>query len=169
MQRKKQKIGATLGKTTGWIHRAKLAKGNVELLSGCRYDCFDDDGNLHVTVDDDDVRVLDVDNVIVCAGQEKNDSLFATLRTELTNRFSNDKENNNGGESAVYVIGGAQEAAELDAKRAINMGVRLAYAVEEYGHNNEEAVRDAYLNGGRVVEEEEVLVDLLMRLSGKKK
>mmetsp|Transcript_1391 Transcript_1391/g.2133 ORF Transcript_1391/g.2133 Transcript_1391/m.2133 type:complete len:849 (-) Transcript_1391:791-3337(-) len=155
MQRKSGKIGASLGKTTGWIHRAQLAKGKVQLLPGCTYDRFDEDGNLHITIQGAS-KVLEVDNVIVCAGQDKCDELFLPLQSELAKL--------NGGQT--YVIGGAQEASELDAKRAINMGVRLAYAIYRFGKDEQRIL-------GALTEEEEIgdeqlMLRFLSKISGKK-
>ena len=111
VQRKTSMIGKGLGKTSGWAHRAVLKQAGVEQVSGATYDRIDDAG-LHLTVDGVP-RVLDVDHVVVCAGQESvrdlYDELVALGRT-------------------VAVIGGADVAAELDAKRAIEQGVRLAAA-----------------------------------------
>lgn len=107
LQRKKTKVGAGLGKTTGWIHRADLAKKGVRMLNKCEYQKIDDAG-LHIAVDGE-AQLLEVDNVIVCAGQEP--------RRELSDQISN---------KPVHLIGGADVAAELDAKRAINQGTRLA-------------------------------------------
>ena len=156
MQRKKGKIGATLGKTTGWIHRAHLAKGKVELLSGCSYDKFDQDGNLHITLTDKKgqttTRVLEVDNVVICAGQEKCDALLTPLSSFCP----------------TFAIGGAQHAGELDAKRAINTGTRLAYAVHQFGPGDKDAILKQVV-GSRPVEDEELLVRVLNRLSGKSK
>ncbi|MEV6911191.1 NADPH-dependent 2,4-dienoyl-CoA reductase [Amycolatopsis sp. NPDC051071] len=109
LQRKKSGIGAGLGKTSGWVHRAALKAKRVEQLTGVTYDRIDDDG-LHITVGDEP-RVLDVDTVVVCAGQEPVRDLADALRaTGLP----------------VHLIGGADVAAELDAKRAIDQGTRLA-------------------------------------------
>lgn len=107
LQRKKTKVGAGLGKTTGWIHRTDLAKKGVKMLNKCEYQKIDDAG-LHLLVDGEQ-QLLDVDNVIICAGQES--------RRELVDQISN---------KPVHLIGGADVAAELDAKRAINQGTRLA-------------------------------------------
>ncbi|SDX19011.1 2,4-dienoyl-CoA reductase (NADPH2) [Amycolatopsis xylanica] len=109
LQRKTSGIGAGLGKTSGWVHRAALKAKRVEQIKGVRYDKIDDDG-LHITADEKS-RVLDVDTVVICAGQEPQRELADELRAAgLT----------------VHLIGGADVAAELDAKRAINQGVRLA-------------------------------------------
>ncbi|MFD5243551.1 FAD-dependent oxidoreductase [Amycolatopsis sp. NPDC058340] len=109
LQRKKSGIGAGLGKTSGWVHRAALKAKRVEQLTGVAYDRIDDDG-LHITVGDKP-RVLDVDTVVVCAGQEPVRDLVDDLRAAGL---------------PVHLIGGADVAAELDAKRAIDQGTRLA-------------------------------------------
>jgi 2,4-dienoyl-CoA reductase (NADPH2) len=115
LQRKSTPIGAGLGKTSGWAHRAVLRQSGVVQLNGVTYDRVDDDG-LHVTVDREP-RVLDVDHVVLCAGQESvrcvYDEVLAlgnTGRTDLR----------------AHLIGGADVAAELDAKRAIEQGTRVA-------------------------------------------
>ncbi|QUX29220.1 NADPH-dependent 2,4-dienoyl-CoA reductase [Nocardiopsis akebiae] len=112
IQRRTGKVGAGLGKTTGWIHRLELRHRGVETVAGAEYDRIDDEG-LHLTVDGEK-RVLDVDTVVVCAGQEP----LRDLADELT-----------ASGRAVHLIGGADEAAELDAKRAIDQGTRLAAAL----------------------------------------
>ncbi|MFG6666937.1 FAD-dependent oxidoreductase [Halomonas sp. HNIBRBA4712] len=109
LQRKSSKPGKGLGKTTGWVHRAALKARGVKTLSGCEYLGIDDAG-LHIRQNDEE-RVLAVDNVVVCAGQESVRDLVVPL--ERAGR-------------EVHVIGGADEAAELDAKRAIDQGMRLA-------------------------------------------
>ncbi len=111
LQRKTKKITGP-GKTTGWIHREALIKKKVNLLVGVSYVGIDDAG-LHITVADQP-QVLDVDNIIICAGQEPNRELQADLKALG---------------KTVHLIGGADVAAELDAKRAINQGARLAAAV----------------------------------------
>lgn len=111
-QRSEGKLGAKLGKTTGWIHRAQLQKRGVERLAGCTYERIDDDG-LHITIDGAS-RVLDVDHVVICAGQVVNNPLAAPLQEKG---------------KAVTVIGGALEAGELDAKRAIAQGLEAALAL----------------------------------------
>ncbi|MEW2500320.1 NADPH-dependent 2,4-dienoyl-CoA reductase [Amycolatopsis sp. NPDC047767] len=107
LQRKKTPIGASLGKTSGWVHRAALKAKGVERISGVTYERVDDAG-LHVTVDGKP-RLLEVDTVVVCAGQEPVRDLADAL-----------------GSTPVHLIGGADVAAELDAKRAIDQGTRLA-------------------------------------------
>ena len=109
LQRKAGKIGAGLGKTTGWVHRAALKNKQVEQLRGVNYERIDDAG-LHLTFGPkrERPRVLDVDNVIICAGQEPLRDLAAPA------------------DIPTHIIGGADVAAELDAKRAIDQGTRLA-------------------------------------------
>lgn len=112
LQRKTSKMGKGLGKTTGWIHRSVLKHHQVQMLTGVNYDHFDEQG-LHIKVGDDS-RVLDVDNVILCAGQESNRTLVDEMKaTGLP----------------VHLIGGVDVAAELDAKRAIRQGAELAIAL----------------------------------------
>jgi len=112
LQRKASKVGDGLGKTTGWIHRTGLKARRVGMSSGVNYDRIDDAG-LHVTVDGES-QVLPVDNVIICAGQEP----LRELQQGLLDAGCK-----------VHLIGGADVAAELDAKRAINQGTRLAAAI----------------------------------------
>jgi 2,4-dienoyl-CoA reductase (NADPH2) len=109
LQRSKGKMGATLGKTTGWIHRVSLRKAGVEMLTGIEYQCIDDVG-LHI-IKDGKARILDVDNVVICAGQLSENSLVKEL-------ISSNKQ--------VHVIGGAYRAQELDAEFAIRQGAELA-------------------------------------------
>ena len=106
LQRKSSKVGSGLGKTTGWIHRAGLVMKGVRMMPSCDYEKIDDAG-LHLTVGGE-TKVLDVDNIIICAGQDP-------LR-ELTKGLT----------IPHHLIGGADIASELDAKRAINQGTRLA-------------------------------------------
>ncbi|MDB4442839.1 NADPH-dependent 2,4-dienoyl-CoA reductase [bacterium] len=109
LQRKTSKIGETLGKTTGWIHRVTLKQRNVAMINGVTYTRIDDRG-LHITLKDAP-RLLEVDTVIICAGQEP----LRDLQKELENAGK-----------PVYLIGGAEIAVELDAKRAIDQGARVA-------------------------------------------
>jgi 2,4-dienoyl-CoA reductase (NADPH2) len=109
LQRKPGKPGATLGKTTGWIHRMSLKHRGVVMRNGVSYERIDDEG-LHIRADSG-MELLRVDNVIICAGQES----VSSLATEL-----------GGGGRPVHVIGGALLAAELDAERAIREGTELA-------------------------------------------
>ena len=108
-QRKSGKLGAGLGKTTGWIHRSALKKRGVTMLARCSYERIDDDG-LHLTIDNEP-RVLAVDTVVICAGQISERSLEAPLNERGV---------------PVHVIGGASQASELDARRAFDQGTRLA-------------------------------------------
>ncbi|PKW06022.1 2,4-dienoyl-CoA reductase [Streptomyces sp. 1222.5] len=112
LQRKTTKVGAGLGKTTGWIHRAELKHRGVTMVPGVRYDRIDDAG-LHITVGEEST-VLEVDTVVLCTGQEPRRDLFDALVAA--------------GRSA-HLIGGADIAAELDAKRAIKQGTELAAAL----------------------------------------
>ena len=110
LQRKQSKVGAGLGKTTGWIHRAGLEKRAVAMIPGCEYEKIDDDG-LHVLVNGER-KLFAVDNVILCAGQDPQRELAEAIKGK-----------------PVHLIGGADFAAELDAKRAIDQGTRLAAAI----------------------------------------
>ncbi len=110
LQRKASKPGATLGKTSGWVHRATLQRKGVQMLAGVEYRKIDDTG-LHITVDGKE-RVLEVDNVVICAGQESLKELMPAEQGNAGPRF--------------HLIGGASLAAELDAKRAIREGAMLA-------------------------------------------
>lgn len=109
LQRKTTKHGKDLGKTTGWIHRASLKHRGVEFLGGVSYTRFDEDG-LHIEVDGEP-RILEVDHVVVCAGQVSEVALAEPLRAAGLE---------------VHVVGGAALAAELDAKRAIRQGTEVA-------------------------------------------
>ncbi|WP_439888962.1 FAD-dependent oxidoreductase [Pseudomonas sp. MBLB4123] len=110
LQRKKSKVGDGLGKTTGWIHRTGLKNKRVQMLNSVEYLSVDDAG-LHIRVAGGEPQILPVDTVIVCAGQDPLRELHEGLVAA--------------GQS-VHLIGGADVAAELDAKRAINQGSRLA-------------------------------------------
>ncbi|OWW22286.1 NADPH-dependent 2,4-dienoyl-CoA reductase [Noviherbaspirillum denitrificans] len=110
LQRKASKPGATLGKTSGWVHRATLQRKGVQMLAGVEYRRIDDRG-LHITVGGAE-RVLEVDNVVICAGQESLKELMPAEQASSGPRF--------------HLIGGAALAAELDAKRAIREGAELA-------------------------------------------
>jgi 2,4-dienoyl-CoA reductase (NADPH2) len=110
MQRKTTKPGAGLGKTSGWVHRATLLRGGVKMLAGVQYDRIDDAG-LHITVGGQQ-QVLDVDHVVICAGQDSLVELMPGAQVK--------------GGPRIHKIGGAALAAELDAKRAIREGALLA-------------------------------------------
>ncbi|MBT6913438.1 MAG: FAD-dependent oxidoreductase, partial [Rhodospirillaceae bacterium] len=111
LQRKAQSLGRGLGLTTGWAIRSELNMKGVEMIGGVSYRKIDDDG-LHITVDGED-RVVAVDNVIICAGQEEQRELYDGLAAAGM---------------TVHLIGGADKAGELDALRAIEQGMRLAAA-----------------------------------------
>ena len=105
-------MGRTLGKSTGWVLRSQLRSAGLHEVSGVTYRRIDDDG-LHITVDGED-QVIPADTVIVCAGQESENSLAAPLRAAGI---------------PVQVIGGASLAGELDAARAFREGLDAALAV----------------------------------------
>lgn len=109
LQRKTTKVGAGLGTTTGWIHRAELKHRGVVSVAGATYDRIDDEG-LHITVDGEQ-RLVPADTVVLCTGQEPRRDLYEALLAA-------------GGRP--HLIGGADVAAELDAKRAIRQGTELA-------------------------------------------
>ena len=116
LQRKPGKLGGNLGKTTGWIHRAALKMKNVEMLSGVNYErIVQQPGGLGLFITFGEKRtdgtVLEVDTIVLCAGQEPLQELLAPLQAAGVQ---------------THLIGGAQEAGELDAKRAIDQGTRLA-------------------------------------------
>jgi 2,4-dienoyl-CoA reductase (NADPH2) len=113
MQRKTSKPGAGLGKTSGWVHRATLARNGVTMLSGVTYRRIDDAG-LHITVKGEE-RTVPVDHVVICAGQESLAELMPAEGEKTRARY--------------HKIGGAALAAELDAKRAIREGAELAAAL----------------------------------------
>ncbi|MFJ3551907.1 FAD-dependent oxidoreductase [Streptomyces sp. NPDC090114] len=112
LQRKTSKVGAGLGRTTGWIHRTELKHRGVTMVPGVRYDRIDDAG-LHVTVDGES-SVLEVDTIVLCTGQEPRRDLYDELVAAGR---------------PVHLIGGADVAAELDAKRAVKQGTELAAAL----------------------------------------
>ncbi|MGC4964108.1 FAD-dependent oxidoreductase [Gordonia sp. DT218] len=118
VQRKSGRQGKSLGKTTGWVHRATVKMKGVEQISGATYDKIDDQG-LHLSFRGEDgsvteTRVLEVDNVVVCAGQESVRELVDPLTVAGV---------------TTHVIGGADLAAELDAKRAIRQGTEVAAGI----------------------------------------
>ena len=112
LQRKSSKPGAGLGKTTGWIHRSSLKNKNVKTMSGVEYIKIDDKG-LHIKVKDE-LQCLEVDNVVICAGQTPMRKLYTELEAQA---------------KPVHLIGGADVALELDAKRAIRQGAELAIKI----------------------------------------
>ncbi|WP_426113972.1 FAD-dependent oxidoreductase [Pseudomonas sp. DSP3-2-2] len=113
LQRKASKVGDGLGKTTGWIHRTGLKNKQVQMLNSVEYLRIDDAG-LHVRIGEGEEKLLPVDNIVICAGQDPLRELYDGLV--------------DAGQS-VHLIGGADVAAELDAKRAIDQGSRLAAAL----------------------------------------
>ena len=108
-KRSKGKFGGNLGKTTGWIHRANLKKQNVQFINEVQYTKIDDQG-LHY-IQNEESKILEVDTIILCAGQTPLKELYEALESSG---------------KKIHVIGGADIAAELDAKRAIDQGSRLA-------------------------------------------
>jgi len=112
LQRTLGRPGARLNKTTGWVHRLTLKAKNVAMLGGVEYERIDDAG-LHIRVDGVP-QLLPADDIVICAGQEPNRALHAELASTGIR---------------THLIGGADVAAELDAKRAIDQGTRLAAAL----------------------------------------
>ncbi|MDP5359780.1 MAG: NADPH-dependent 2,4-dienoyl-CoA reductase, partial [Paracoccaceae bacterium] len=112
LQRKNEKLGKHLGKTTGWIHRAGLQMKNVAMIGGVNYEKIDADG-LHISFGEarENPKLIAADTIVLCSGQVPERRLAGALIVQ--------------GRS-VHVIGGADVAAELDAKRAIDQGTRLA-------------------------------------------
>jgi len=108
-KRSKGKFGGNLGKTTGWIHRANLKKQHVQFINEVQYTKIDDQGLHYIKAEES--KILDVDTVIICAGQKPLKELYNALQTSGKN---------------IHIIGGADMATELDAKRAIDQGSRLA-------------------------------------------
>jgi 2,4-dienoyl-CoA reductase (NADPH2) len=115
LQRKAERPGKRLGKTTGWIHRAALRMKGVEMVAGVNYERIDKDG-LHISFGEarENPKLIEADTIVLCAGQVSERSLGDTLEAKGMQ---------------VHVIGGADLAAELDAKRAIDQGTRLAAAL----------------------------------------
>jgi 2,4-dienoyl-CoA reductase (NADPH2) len=115
MQRKKQKVGRNLGKTTGWIHRSALKMKNVQMIGNLNYEEINDYG---IMVSDgeirDNPRLVAADTIVICAGQDSERSLADDLIKKG---------------KKVHIIGGADVASELDAKRAVDQGVRLAISL----------------------------------------
>lgn len=117
LQRKATALGKGLNKTSGWVHRAVLKMKKVEMIGGVSYDKIDDQG-LHITItkgEQSEQRVLDVDNVVVCAGQESVNGLYDALKDNEAFK--------------THLVGGAEFAGELDAKRAIRKASELAAAL----------------------------------------
>ncbi|MCE9513598.1 NAD(P)/FAD-dependent oxidoreductase, partial [Escherichia coli] len=112
LQRKTSKPGEGLGKTTGWIHRATLLARGVKMIPAVSYQKIDDDG-LHLLIGGEP-QLLEVDHVVICAGQEPRRELADPLRAAG---------------KTVHLIGGCDVAMELDARRAIAQGTRLALEI----------------------------------------
>lgn len=112
LQRKASKPGQGLGKTTGWVHRATLLSRGVKMIPAVSYQKIDDDG-LHVLINGEP-QLLNVDHVVICAGQEPRRELAEPLRASG---------------KTVHLIGGCDVAMELDARRAIAQGTKLALAI----------------------------------------
>ncbi|ASP40061.1 NADPH-dependent 2,4-dienoyl-CoA reductase [Bacterioplanes sanyensis] len=123
LQRKASRFGKGLNKTTGWVHRAVVAMKGVETIGGVSYDKVDDAG-LHITISSGkegeevkETRVLDVDHVVLCAGQVSVNKLHQQLEQDNSKTFN------------LHLVGGAEFAGELDAKRAIKLASELAAAL----------------------------------------
>jgi len=112
LQRKTTKVGKGLGKTSGWVHRANMVNNKVQMIAGVTYKAVTDHGLL-IEIEGKE-KLLEVDNIIICAGQESNRDLQNALETGNVN---------------VHLIGGANVAAELDAKRAIRQAAELAASI----------------------------------------
>ena len=115
LQRKAQKMGKNLGKTTGWIHRTALKMKGVEMISGVTYHKISDKG-LYISRENGEAmpELLEVDTIVLCAGQISNSELYDDLKSSGVD---------------CHLIGGAKNAGELDAKRAIDQGTRLALSI----------------------------------------
>ena len=115
LQRKAQKMGKNLGKTTGWIHRTALKMKGVEMISGVTYHKISDKG-LYISRENGEAmpELLDVDTIVLCVGQVSNSGLYDDLKSSGVD---------------CYLIGGAKNAGELDAKRAIDQGTRTALSI----------------------------------------
>ena len=114
LQRKATELGINLGKTTGWIHRQSLVDKDVTMLAGVEYHEITST-QLHISVNGE-ARSLDIDNVVLCAGQLSNNELYKALKAA---------------NKPVHIIGGADLAVEIDAKKAINDGVTLAHTLSQ--------------------------------------
>ncbi|WP_416304956.1 FAD-dependent oxidoreductase [Neptunicella sp. SCSIO 80796] len=112
LQRKTTRVGKDLGKTTGWTHRSSLKSKKVQMIPGVTYKAIDDQG-LHIEIDQQ-AQILDVDHIVICAGQQP----LRDLQQGLLDRGI-----------TTHIIGGADVAAELDAKRAIRQGAELAAVI----------------------------------------
>ena len=115
LQRKTTKHGKGLGKTTGWIHRQSLKDKGVKMIGGVTYEKISDQG-LHLTIDNES-QILPVDNIVICAGQLSNSELYKEIKKT---------------DAPVHIIGGAKKAREVDAKIAIDDGIRLAHTLSTF-------------------------------------
>ena len=116
MQRKQSSQGKGLNKTTGWVHRAMMKMKGVEQISGVSYDKIDEQG-LHITItkgEESTQRVIEADNIVLCTGQVSVNELYETLKADESKDFN------------LHLVGGAEFAGELDAKRAIKLASELA-------------------------------------------
>lgn len=113
LQRKDTKHGKNLGKTTGWIHRQSLQDKGIKMIGSASYEKIDDQG-LHIIIGDKK-EILEVDTIVLCAGQVSVNKLYQEFNTDDSRK--------------CHLIGGAEKAMEIDAKRAIDQGVRLAFSI----------------------------------------
>ena len=116
MQRKQSSQGKGLNKTTGWVHRAMMKMKGVEQISGVSYDKIDEQG-LHITItkgEESTQRVIEADNIVLCTGQVSVNELYESLKDDESKTFN------------LNLVGGAEFAGELDAKRAIKLASELA-------------------------------------------
>jgi 2,4-dienoyl-CoA reductase (NADPH2) len=123
LQRKTTRFGKDLNKTSGWVHRAVVKMKGVDTIGGVSYDKVDDEG-LHITItsgkDDKqttETRILDVDHVVLCAGQISVNKLYNDLKADMGKSFN------------LHLVGGAEYAGELDAKRCIKLASELAASI----------------------------------------
>lgn len=119
LQRKDQSVGRTLGTTTGWAHKISLRRKGVHMIAGVQYNRIDEHG-LHI-FQNNEPKTLEVDSIVICAGQESDNALYQ----KLSSKHSTINNTN----QRVHLIGGADVATEIDAKRAIDQGYRLAVSL----------------------------------------
>ncbi len=117
LQRKTSKMGKSLGKTTGWIHRRSLKNKGVNMLSGVEYQEITSDA-LHITINGEPKKIM-IDNIVLCTGQVSNDEVYLSFKKQYP-----EKEN-------IHIIGGAHIALEIDAQKAIQDGVKLAHTLSQ--------------------------------------
>jgi 2,4-dienoyl-CoA reductase (NADPH2) len=123
LQRKTTRFGKDLNKTSGWVHRAVVKMKGVDTIGGVSYDKVDDEG-LHITITSGqdnkqttETRILDVDHVVLCAGQVSVNKLYNDLKADMGKTFN------------LHLVGGAEYAGELDAKRCIKLASELAASI----------------------------------------